>query len=135
MPKLKRAVEPLIAVVILVAVTLVVAIGVVGWVMGWWGTFGATETLQFYPDSYIEVKEGGATLHLHVANTGTAAAVVYKVEVAGITSQEYTATLSPGAETTLSVPLGSTAVVSGASYVVKVFTRAGNVYTAVVQAK
>jgi flagellin-like protein len=32
-----RGIEPIIAVVILVAVTLVIAIGVIGWLMGWWG--------------------------------------------------------------------------------------------------
>ena len=81
---LRRGIEPIIAVVILVAVTLVIAIGVIGWIMGWWGAFGATETLQNFPDSYIQ----GTTLYLHVKNTGSAAAVIYKVEVPGVASAD-----------------------------------------------
>jgi len=50
---LSKGIEPIIAVVILIAVTLVIAIGVIGWIMGWWGTLGSTENLQFYPDSYM----------------------------------------------------------------------------------
>jgi len=81
MKRLYRGIEPIIAVVILVAITLVIAIGVIGWIMGWWGTFGATESLQFYPDSYIQ---GSQHVYLHLKNTGSASAVIYKVEVSGL---------------------------------------------------
>ncbi|MEM2659536.1 MAG: archaellin/type IV pilin N-terminal domain-containing protein, partial [Zestosphaera sp.] len=43
--KLNKAISPILATVILIAVTLVIAIGVIGWIMGIWGSFGATETL------------------------------------------------------------------------------------------
>jgi len=48
-----RGIEPIIAVVILVAVTLVIAIGVIGWLMGWWGTLGTVESLQLMPRQQI----------------------------------------------------------------------------------
>jgi len=149
MRRLNRGIEPIIAVVILVAVTLVIAIGVIGWIMGWWGTFGATESLQPYPDSYIDV--ANKALVLHLKNTGSASAVIYKIEVAGIgvvtgtisTTGTVTGTISvagtevtvgPGAEGTLVVTLPGNAV-AGATYLVRIYTRAGNVIPINVQAK
>lgn len=141
---LRRGIEPIIAVVILVAVTLVIAIGVIGWIMGWWGTFGATESLQFYPDSYIQVQNTGGTLYLHLKNTGSASAVIYKVEISGVETITTTpnfegetvksGTVPPGTEDTLTITLTSS-YTSGANYLVKIYTRAGNVYSVTVQAK
>ena len=150
MKRLYRGIEPIIAVVILVAITLVIAIGVIGWIMGWWGTFGATESLQFYPDSYIQVQ--GSTLYLHLKNTGSASAVIYKVEVSGLGTGTAT-TVSNGvnihpSENGVTVPAGEEGTilfsiqttggaspVAGANYLVKIYTRAGNVYSVTVQAK
>jgi flagellin-like protein len=139
---LKRGIEPIIAVVILVAITLVIAIGVIGWIMGWWGTFGATESLQFYPDSYIDVN--GKRLYLHLKNTGSAAAVIYKIEISGVETLTNTGdfggakasdgTVGAGVEDTLEIPLSST-YTAGTNYLVKIYTRAGNVYSVTVQAK
>jgi flagellin-like protein len=81
---LSKGIEPIIAVVILIAVTLVIAIGVIGWIMGWWGTLGSTEQLQFYPDSYINATTDSEKLYLHVKNTGSASAVIYKIEISGV---------------------------------------------------
>jgi flagellin-like protein len=135
---LRKGIEPIIAVVILVAVTLVIAIGVVGWIMGWWGTLGATESLQFYPDSYIQIGAGQNTLILHVKNSGSASAVIYKVEITGVatitTPGTDVATLAPGQETEIRLPFTET-VTAGANYLVRVYTRAGNVYSVTVQAK
>jgi len=149
MKRLYRGIEPIIAVVILVAITLVIAIGVIGWIMGWWGTFGATESLQFYPDSYIDTS---GKLHLHVKNAGSASAVIYKVEVSGIgtatqasvftaqgsinTGANAEVTVAPGAEGTVEFDIKlSGSPVAGANYLVKIYTRAGNVYSVTVQAK
>jgi flagellin-like protein len=156
---LRRGIEPIIAVVILVAVTLVIAIGVIGWIMGWWGTFGATEALQFYADSAIvySTNANAWLLQLHLKNTGSASAVIYKIEISGIkepiTSQFTTGsgascpnqpgpasatevTVGPGSEICLAAPIpqGET-IVAGANYLVKIYTRAGNVYSVTVQAK
>ena len=145
---MSRGIEPIIAVVILVAVTLVIAIGVIGWIMGWWGTFGATESLQFYPDSYIQVGTP-SVLVLHLKNTGSASAVIYKIEISGLTTVSsgfnfattpITATdaspevtIGPGQEGYVVINAG--APVAGANYLVRVYTRAGNVYSVTVQAK
>jgi flagellin-like protein len=141
--KLNKAISPILATVILIAVTLVIAIGVIGWIMGIWGTFGATETIQVFPDSSIS----GGTLTLHIKNTGTASAVIYKIEVVGLTTLTGTVTadsstitlsspgltVSPGSEVTITASI--TGAVAGATYQVKIYTKAGNVYSATVQAK
>jgi flagellin-like protein len=127
--KLNKAISPILATVILIAVTLVIAIGVIGWIMGIWGTFGATETLQVFPDSSIS----GGTLSLHIKNTGTASAVIYKIEVVGLATPSTEVTVSPGQEITITATI--TGAVAGATYQVKIYTRSGNVYSATVQAK
>ena len=129
--KLNKAISPILATVILIAVTLVIAIGVIGWIMGIWGTFGATETIQVFPDSSISNSE----LTLHIKNTGTASAVIYRIEVVGLTTvTDVEETVSPGSEVTITVPITASAV-AGTTYQVKIYTRAGNVYSATVQAK
>jgi len=137
-----RGIEPIIAVVILVAVTLVIAIGVIGWIMGWWGTFGATESLQFYPDSNITA--GDRMLYLHLKNTGSASAVIYKIEISGIETLTDTSrfdgttatdgTVGPGTEDILKISLLKD-YTAGSNYLVKIYTKAGNVYSVTVQAK
>ena len=139
---LRRGIEPIIAVVILVAVTLVIAIGVIGWLMGWWGSIGATESLIIYGDSKLILQANNVVVILHVGNKGSASAVIYKVEVVNVgeTTQFTTAqnqptttvlTLAPGAETTftaaVNIPSGAN-IVAGANYIVKVYTKAGNTY-------
>jgi hypothetical protein len=84
------------------------------------------ESLQKYPDSYINATN--ATLHLHVKNTGDASAVIYKVEVAGVTSMSVDYTVKPSEETKLEIPVNET-LVPGINYLVKVYTRFGNVYS------
>jgi hypothetical protein len=115
--------------VILVAVTLVIAIGVIGWIMGWWGAIGATESLIVYADSKLY---DDGTVELHIANKGSAAAVIYKVEIVGIGDERLTPekTLTPGQDDVLTAQIdtqGKT-IVAGSRYVVKVYTKAGNVY-------
>ena len=141
---LSKGIEPIIAVVILIAVTLVIAIGVIGWIMGWWGTLGSTESLQFYPDSYISVTDTPSKLYLHVKNTGSAAAVIYKIEISGIETLTETTmfngnnvkdgVIPAGTEDTLTIELEED-YTAGTNYLVKIYTKAGNVYSITVQAK
>lgn len=146
--KLNKAISPILATVILIAVTLVIAIGVIGWIMGIWGSFGATETLQVYPDSFINATANTKILILHVKNTGSATAVIYRIEIVGlhtVTSgfgfTTNTTTTSTGSE--VSLPPGQEGYIvvtadnpiPGTTYQVKIYTRAGNVFTANVQAK
>ncbi|MEM4481758.1 MAG: archaellin/type IV pilin N-terminal domain-containing protein [Desulfurococcaceae archaeon] len=129
-----KGIEPIIAVVILVAVTLVIAIGVVGWIMGWWGTVGATESLRIYPDSSIIAGEN-PTLELHIKNEGSATSVIYKIEIVGIETYTDTTTIPAGQETTITATLTSTGYSAGTNYFIKVYTRAGNVVSTTVQAR
>ena len=141
----RKGISPILATVIIIAVTLVIAIGVIGWIMGIWGGFGTTESLQIYPDSKLY---DDGTIALHVKNTGSATATIKKVEVVGTQcsasgswvldagDEGYLSsdnTVSPS-ETTIS--LGeSCSLTAGATYQVKVYTDAGNIYSAVIRAE
>ncbi len=131
--KARKGISPVLATVIIIAVTLVIAIGVIGWIMGIWGSFGTTESLQVFPDSYINASS--KSLSLHIKNTGTASAVIYKIEIVGTTDTvASTITISPGQDTTVDITLGAT-YTPGTYYTVKIYTQAGNIYTAQVRAQ
>ncbi|MEM1694882.1 MAG: archaellin/type IV pilin N-terminal domain-containing protein [Ignisphaera sp.] len=155
MRSLYRGIEPIIAVVILVAVTLVIAIGVIGWIMGWWGTLGATEVLQTFPDSKIIISSaagggGQCYLVLHIQNKGTADAAINKIEVAGTSITRFTSpsncpgtvdvsgnllVLKPGPDTEIYIgPINLENVYPSASYSVAIYTKTGNRYPVTVQA-
>ena len=97
--------------------------------MGWWGAIGATESLIVYADSKLYTN---GKVELHIANKGSAAAVIYKVEIVGIgyESLDQEKTLTPGQDTSVEVTIDAARdkIVAGAQYVVKVYTKAGNVY-------
>ncbi|MEM0154111.1 MAG: archaellin/type IV pilin N-terminal domain-containing protein [Ignisphaera sp.] len=152
MRSLYRGIEPIIAVVILVAVTLVIAIGVIGWIMGWWGTLGATEVLQTFPDSKIIItSDEKYYLVLHIQNKGTADAAINKIEVAGTSITGFTSpsadcpgtvdvsgnllVLKPGPDTEIYIgPINLANVYPSASYSVAIYTKTGNRYPVTVQA-
>jgi hypothetical protein len=86
---------------------------------------------------------------LHLKNTGSAAAVIYKVEVSGlgpgtvitvsngdnIQKGANDVTVPAGGEGTILFNILGAPPVAGANYLVKIYTRAGNVYSVTVQAK
>jgi len=152
--KLSRGIEPIIATIIIVAVTLVIAIAVIGWIMGWWGALtGGQESLQIMPDSILDASQ--KSVALHVKNVGGAAAVIYKVEVSGTgctatgtaglsTGAGLTSTttdgivVSPGADGTFTASFDQQqqcSLTPGATYNVKIYTKAGNVYSINLPAK
>jgi hypothetical protein len=130
--KKMSGIEPIIAVVILLAVTLVIAVGVIGWLMGWWGGMGQVESLVIHPDSKLYAD---GKIELHVENKGSAAAVIYKVEIVGAGSVDTNKILSPGAEDTIEATVQGAQLVPGATYVVRVYTKAGNVYPITLRAE
>lgn len=130
----KKAISPVIAVIIIIAVTIAIAVAVAGWMMGLWGAYTATEALTIMPDSILYTN---GTLVLHVRNGGTASAVIYKVEVGGYsntTAITPDGTISAGEEDTLTVNIGGT-FSAGATYSVTLYTESGKMYQAVVVAK
>jgi hypothetical protein len=122
-----RGVEPIVAAVILVVVTPVVAIGVVGWLMGWWGGMRQAESLVIHLGSKLHAN--GKVIP-HFENKGSVATVIYKVEILGVGSADISPskTLSPGAEGTIEVSIPNAQLVAGATYVARVCTKAGDVY-------
>ena len=119
---------------ILMVVTSVFAIRVVGWLMGWWGGMRQAESLVIHPDSKLHAD---GRVVLHVENKGSAVAVIYKVEILGAGTADINPakTLSPGAEATIEVTVQNAQLVAGATYVVRVYTRAGNVYPITLRAE
>lgn len=130
--KARKGISPVLATVIIIAVTLVIAVGVIGWIMGIWGSQGSTEVLRVYPDTYIDTANG--QLVLHVKNDGTASAVIYKIEIVGVETVNQQLTITPGSDTTTQIALTGS-YTPGASYTLKLYTEAGNVYTANIRAE
>jgi len=137
--KLNKAISPILATVILIAVTLVIAIGVIGWIMGVWGTLGG-------PSESLMVVGGPATCDnatneisftLTITNKGAADAEISRVEVLGISGNaSFTSPLIPrGTSRDVDVTLTgiSSCPVVGSTYQVNVYTTAGNVYSTVIK--
>ena len=149
-----RGISPVIATVIILAVTIAIAVAVIGWITGLFGaTTSGTEQLQIYPDSYIN---GTAkTLHLHIVNKGSDI-TIYKITTCKeeITSFTYSLASSDIIPTTTTAnATNANSIVVGAGFdgwlnvnltktytagtncEVKVYTKAGNVFTALVNVK
>jgi flagellin-like protein len=135
--KLNKAISPILATVILIAITLVIAIGVIGWIMGIWGSLGG-------PSESLVVVGGSATcggntltFNLSIINKGSADAVIRKVEVLGIsgTPTLSTTTISRGTSTDIEVTVSGLqgCPAPGSTYQVNVYTAAGNVYSTVIK--
>lgn len=135
----KEGISPVIATIIMVAVTVGIAVAVGGWLMGMWGGFTKQETLKVMADSYYVADGQNATytFALHVQNGGNVNAAINKV-IIGQNSFIMTAanaTISANGMVWLrhdalhtSFTGGSSPFVSGASYEVRIYTQAGNVF-------
>jgi len=132
-----KAISPIIATVILVAVTIALAVGVALWMSGLIGGAGSREQLKVMPDSTLQVDDSGSLqkLSLHLVNTGTADSKIISVTFNGINQQISSPIIvkAGGGTTYLVFTPGNftsaTALTAGATYEVKVYTEAGNVYT------
>lgn len=119
-----KGIEPIIAVVILVAVTLVIAIAVVGWIMGWWSSLmGGQEMIRIMSVSYDNSTN---TITIEIRNEGTGRAQINKVEILGVSVDDSgckNKTVGPGATMTCEVTASLT---PGVRYTIRVYTSAGN---------
>jgi len=134
---LRKAISPILATVILIAVTLVIAIGVIGWIMGVWGSIGGPSESLVVTGGYTNCTDNKRKLIINftVTNKGTADANIIRVEVPGfgattsITCDGGDTTIPKGVTKMCKVEISSTATcMLGASYDVRVYTQAGNVY-------
>jgi len=126
-----KGIEPIIAVVILVAVTLVIAIAVVGWIMGWWGAVGAPgESLKVTP-----ISANNTSVSLYICNQGGAAATIQSVIVKGTPIDAPKQTVVPaGGCNNITVDLtGKVTLTPGEVVEIQVITLAGNTYKTVVR--
>jgi len=150
--KYKKAISPVIAVIIIIAVTIAIAVAVAGWMMGLWGAYTATEALTIMPDSYGTTSDSNSLVYLHIRNGGTADAVIYKVVVGGVeksgtvfssgtapgefTSSVDSVTISAGGSGWVAINFGTDlTMIAGNTYSVTVYTTAGKMYQAVIVAK
>ncbi|MEM0004377.1 MAG: archaellin/type IV pilin N-terminal domain-containing protein [Desulfurococcaceae archaeon] len=132
-----KGIEPIIAVVILVAVTLVIAIAVVGWIMGWWSAVGKPpESLKITPVSLKKV-DNAWNVTLYICNDGSANATVSGVTITGVGGANTISgntTIPPGECGTIQASI-SGGINPGVVYEVQVTTKAGNVYKTVIRAE
>nr|WP_048163397.1 hypothetical protein [Thermogladius calderae] len=151
-----RAIDPVIATVIIVAVTIAVAIAVALWMTGLVGGFTGTENLQIVNAYALATTKPGQgwNITLTVKNAGTTTATIDQVFVNGIpydaiiltsTTGATTTTvpvslgvslpltLSPGNSTTIQIfiPLGTSSALSfssGQQVEIKLHTASGKTY-------
>ena len=133
--RVKKGISPILATVILIAVTLVIAVGVIGWVMGIWGSMGRTEMLSVTPIKLNSTNNNNdAYLELLIINQGQITAKINKiiVEPLGECSPDIN-TIDPGNSVNVKCTInGATA---GVVYTVKVITSSGNIYQTQVRAE
>lgn len=132
--KAKKGISPILATVILIAVTLVIAVGVIGWVMGIWGSMGRTEMLSVTP-----IKLNGTNLELLIINQGQITAKINNISVEGLGECSITGTnqniINPGESKDIQCTISGTSAVAGVVYTVKVITSSGNIYQTQVRAE
>jgi flagellin-like protein len=131
--KTKKGISPILATVILIAVTLVIAVGVIGWVMGIWGSMGRTEMLSVTP---IKLDSANKQLQLLIINQGQITAKINNITVEGLGSCDGNfETISPGNSTTITCIISGESPTAGVVYTVKVITSSGNIYQTQVRAE
>jgi len=130
--RLARAIEPLIAAIILIAITLVIAIAVAGWMMGvFTATTAEQERLIILPNATLRKSGDNGILNLSVRNIGTANITIIGVNVASVTcSASVPFDVTPGETKNITnANCVGLKPIPGATYTVKVFTARGNVFT------
>jgi len=128
--KTKKGISPILATVILIAVTLVIAVGVIGWVMGIWGSMGRTEMLSVTP---IKLNSTDGNLELLIINQGQITAKINKIIVETLGECNTTDTIIPGESKPITCQISG--AVPGVVYTVKVITSSGNIYQTQVRAE
>jgi len=132
--KTKKGISPILATVILIAVTLVIAVGVIGWVMGIWGSIGRTEMLSVTP---IKLDSTNGNLTLLIINQGQITAKINNitVETLGSCSNISPQDIAPGKSETITCAISGQLPTAGVVYTVKVITSSGNIYQTQVRAE
>jgi len=143
---LRKAIEPVIATVIIVAVTIAIAIAIALWMSGLVGSFTATENLQIIT-AYAEQQEGGGwTITLEVKNTGTTDATIDNIFINGKPVSSYNGTtvsvdnqqidfssggaipLPTGQTKNITITIASTSLLSGQMVEVRLHTASSREY-------
>jgi len=130
----RKAVSPVIAVLLMIAIAVAASVLVYVWSMGLIGTLqaggGQQVREQIEMDAYDWIPASGDTLVLNLRNVGATNVVVDEVYVAGeacgYSSQSLTVM---GGAVAVTVDPPGTSYTSGVAYTIKVVTTTGGVFT------
>lgn len=131
-PRYRKALEPLIAAIILIAITLVIAIAVVAWILGvFGGAVGGKEELQVFPNTTLSFNGNNWTLNVTARNSGSVSAQIIEIRVGNVscTNIQPTTTIGAGQTVTITATCGSqNSFAPGVSYTIRILTAAGNYF-------
>ena len=80
-----RAISPTLALVIILTVTIVLSVAATAWILMYSYQLSTYEAVEILPGSHIDTVNGKAVATIYVINTGNKPALIYKVEIGGIT--------------------------------------------------
>ncbi len=132
---MRKGISPVVATVILVAVALVLSVALASWVMGIWGTLGASGAIQIVSASLSNASSKNLTIL--VINRGSGTSLIFDVKLVNgthiLTATTYSPTnVSAGANETIKCTvLGAK---PGSLYTIELYTSEG-VVTYQVRAK
>jgi FlaG/FlaF family flagellin (archaellin) len=128
--RIVKGLEPLIAAVLLIAITLVIGIAVVSWTTGLFNTtIGGAESLVILPNATLTKPGPNWLLNISIRNTGAYLSNVIAVYVANITCFSGSQNINPGETRNMTgLNCGSTGIINGTRYTIKVVTAAGNTF-------
>ena len=130
----KKAVSPVIAVLLMIAIAVAAAILVYVWAMGLIGTLTGSGGQQVKEQIILDAYnwQSGGTMTIYMRNVGASQVIVDSVYVGGASATS-NLNLALSLQTTatpiaVTVPAGQT-YTSGVAYTVKVITKTGGVFT------
>ena len=128
--RIVKGLEPLVAAVILIAITLVIAIALVSWMTGLFNTIvGEAESLVILPTATLTKPGPNWLLSVSVRNVGSSPSTVIAIYVGNVACFSGSQLINPGQTLSFSnLNCGSTGIVSGVRYTIKVVTAAGNTF-------
>ena len=143
-----RGVDPVIAIVILIAIALIVSLIVANWVLGLSREGRRLEKIIIMPDSFLRESDGLIEVYIHIRNEGSIQVKVVRVELVGLGYAENgsigvgddpsaisgNAPIDPGEEKWVKAVIpGSVRV--GDEYHVRIYTDSGRQYATIILAR
>lgn len=134
---MRKGISPVVATVILVAVALVLSVALASWVMGIWGTLGASGAIQIVSASLNATSKN---LNISVINRGSGTSLILDVKLVSgthtldVTDCNPTLPISVNAGENATIKCNVSDVKPGSLYTIELYTSEG-VVTYQVRAK